>query len=345
MQLKYGYFQFFDHFLGRERFFKWTRKGRTRFYKKLAKQLEERGGGTLTPVTRVTNITRDEFINSYVKKGEPVIFDGKAKDWGCVKEWSLAYFKELHGEDEIVFMDQTDIHTEGYEETTLGDIIDDIRGGKGKYYRFYPLLQKHPEHILDFDYEWLKYHKPNSSLGDNFHVFISGQGGFTPIHNASAHNLFTQVVGEKKWVLYPIDATCIVDPSPARNVYRGAPVYNNEVFDPFIGNYKHYKLYKYINGYSAHLKPGDVFYNPPYMWHSIKNPTDSIGVGYRFFTPMKTFIKHPLYMFLELFAFNPPIWKTWSNYSDVNLIHLAETGQLKELAKKKGVKKIKETVS
>ena len=55
--------------------------------------------------------------------------------------------------------------------------------------------------------------------------------------------------------------------------------------------------------------------------------------------------KYPLYYFLELFAFNPPIWKSWKNYDDVNLLHLIETGKINELKKKKGLKKIKGSVS
>ena len=142
-----------------------------------------------------------------------------------------------------------------------------------------------------------------------------------------------------------MEATCVVDPSPTRNFYRSAPIRNGKDFNPFKNNLDDYPLFKYVNGYSAHLKPGDVFYNPPYMWHSIENPTDSIGVGYRYFSPLQTFFNYPLYYFLELFAFNPPFWKSWRNYDDINLMHLTETGLLKELAKKKGVKNLKDTIS
>ena len=345
MRIKYGYYQFFDHFLTRERFFKWTRKSRTRFYKKLRAHLEKNGEGKLIPVQRVQSISRDDFIKNYVKKGVPLVIEGAAKDWKCVQEWSLDYFKDLHGEDKVVMLDQTDISAHDIEETTLADIIDNIRGGGSKYYRFYPLLKRHPEHLLDFDYKWLRKQRRKNSFGEAFHVFISGKGGFTPIHNASSENIFIQVHGEKKWVLYPIDATCVIDPSPTRNFYRSAPVRNGVDFNPFKLNYDDYPLYKYVNGYSVHLKAGDVFYNPPYMWHSVENPTDSIGVGYRYFTPFQTFFKYPLYYFLELFAFNPPIWKSWKNYDDVNLLHLIETGKINELKKKKGIKNITDSVT
>lgn len=344
LRVKYGYYQFFDHFLGRARFFAWTRKSRSRFYKKLEAELKKGGEGKAIPVERRSDLSYTDFMQNYVKKGIPVILEGAAKDWVCCEKWSLEYFKELHGDDEIVFMDQTDI-AKGYEDTTLGEVIDDIRGGKGKYYRFYPLLQKHPEHLLDFDYEWIRERKHPGSFGEAFHVFISGKGGFTPIHNASTPNLFIQAHGEKKWILHPHEYSCVIDPAPARNMYRSAPVRDGVDFNPFERNVKDYPLYKYLDYYTVHLKTGDVFYNPPYMWHSVLNPTDSIGVGYRYFAPAKSYRTAPLYFTLELFAFKPPIWKSWRNYSDVNLIHLAETGKLAEIARKKGLKKMTGTVN
>ncbi|MBL4705061.1 MAG: hypothetical protein JKY54_11095, partial [Flavobacteriales bacterium] len=148
----------------------------------------------------------------------------------------------------------------------------------------------------------------------------------------------------KKWRLYPSEYTCIIDPDPIKNVYRSAPVRKNQVFNPFQESNVGHELYKYMDGYSVHLKQGDVFYNPPYMWHCIHNPVESIGVGYRYFTPWTAFKIAPVYLFLELFTLKPPIWKSWRNYSDIHLMHLAESGQLKKIAKEKGIKKLKSTV-
>lgn len=343
-RLTYGYFQFFDQFFGRDRFFRWTRKHRTRFYKKLSKRMEAQGEGRTLKVDRVSHITLKELHRKYIRKRIPVVLEGAAKDWPAVKEWSLEHFKELHGDDEIIMMDQTDI-AGGYSETTLGEVIDDIRGGGSSYYRFYPLLDRHPEHLLDLDYNWLKSTRKRPCWGDAFHVFISGKGGFTPIHNANTPNMFVQVYGEKKWKLIPHYYAAVIDPAPARNMYRSAPIRNGKDFNAFDLNYEDYPLYKYVDMYEVHLKPGDVFFNPPYMWHTVQNPTDSIGVGYRTFTPFYSYFTSPLYAFLELFATKPPIWKTYRMYSDVNLIHLKETGKDKEIMKKKGVSELKTTVT
>lgn len=344
-RLKYGYYQFFDHFLGRKTFFNMTRKSRTKFYAKLMDHLQKGGEGRGIEVDRVKDISHDEFMKKYVERGIPVILEGAAKDWECCKSWSLEYFKELHGTDKVVYMDQTDINTHGYEETTLADIIDNIRGGKGKYYRFYPLMERHPEHLLDFDYKWLRKRRIGYSLGEAFHIFISGKGGFTPLHNAGTPNIFVQAYGEKEWRLIPNHFACVIDPAPARNMYRSAPIRAGVDYNPFKKNFENYPLMKYVDYYKVHLKQGDVFYNPPYMWHCITNPTDSIGVGYRYFSPLYTFRLGPLYQFLEVFTTKPPIWVSYRKYADLNYIHLAESGKLKELKKKHGLKRIRTTVS
>ena len=130
----------------------------------------------------------------------------------------------------------------------------------------------------------------------------------------------------------------VIDPEPVRNVYRNAPYKTNGVpFNPFNPNYETPNtLYKYIDGYEVTLKPGDVLWNPPFYWHTIKNPTDSIGVGYRWTAPFYALKITPLYMFLDLFAMHPPIWKSYKLLKkDQNLVHLAESGQLEWYLKNK----------
>jgi hypothetical protein len=140
LRFQYGIYQVCDHFFGRKRLF----KDRAKFYKKLEACMAKHGEGRLMPIERRKDLSLKEFKEHYVKKGIPVVFDGVAKDWECVKKWSLDYFKELHGKDEIILVDQGNSEYP-YELTTLGDVIDNFRGGGGKYYRFYPLLARHPE--------------------------------------------------------------------------------------------------------------------------------------------------------------------------------------------------------
>lgn len=333
LRFKYGVYQWFDHFFGRKRVF----KNRNKFYAKLEKKLKEKGEGQIRPIERRTNLSKKEFFNHYVRKGIPVVMEGAAKDWDCVKNWSPEYFKQLHGEDDIVLVDQSKADFP-YELIKLKEVIDSIRTGGGKYYRFYPLLSRHPEHLKDFDHEWLKERRGKPVFFSAFQVFMGGKGTYTPLHNANQGNLFVQVYGEKKWVLYSHYYTSIIDPVPVRNVYRSAPGKRNEteVFNPFEPDYSYpYHLYKYMDGISVHLKPGDVFWNPPFYWHAVVNPTDSIGVGYRWLSPFNSYKRSPLYFSLDLMSFRPPIWKSWALYKkDINELHLAEVRKLQDAKKK-----------
>jgi hypothetical protein len=327
-KLQYGYYQFLDHFLGRDRVFRMHNKSRRKLFSGIHQSLKQKGEGKILPVPRRKDLSIEEFRSYYVKHAIPVVLEGKAKDWKCSQEWSLSYFSDLHGKDEIVHVDHTKIEAE-FERLTLKDVIDNIRGGGSKYYRFYPLLQKHPEHIRDFDYNWLLACRHKWTFGENFQVFMGGKGSYTPLHNASSCNLFTQAYGEKEWILYPSYYTPILDPDPAQNIYRNTSYAQGFPFNPFEPDYDAYPLFRYIDGYRVHLKPGDVLWNPPYYWHAVRNLTDSIGVGYRWLPPHYCFKQEPLYFFLDLFVRNPSLWQSYKlAHTDINLIQLAQTGRL-----------------
>jgi Cupin-like domain len=339
LRIEYGLILIIEHFLGKDRSKKLLANRRRKFYHKLHENLKKYGEGKIIPIERRKDLSLKEFKEHYVRKGIPVVIEGAAKDWDCVKKWSLDYFKELHGTDEIVLASQE--YMNDVQTITLADVIDNIRSGGNKYYRFYPLLDRHPEHIKDVDYKWLLERKNRFSLFDAFQVFIGGKGTMTHIHNANPPNLFVQAYGQKDWILYSHYFSMIIDPEPVRNVYRNAPYKKDGVpFDPFNPNYETPNtLYKYIDGYSVSLQPGDVFWNPPFYWHTVKNPTDSIGIGYRWTAPLYSFKIAPLYMLLDLFATNPPIWKSYKLLKkDQNLVHLAEAGKLDSYLKEKAEK-------
>lgn len=332
LRFTYGVFQFCDHFFGRKTLF----KSRKRFYTKLEKCLKAKGPGRIMPIERRKDLSLEEFHNHYVKKGIPVVLEGAAKEWACAQNWSLDYFKELHGKDDIILVNQNN-SSYPYELTTLADVIDNIHGGGSKYYRFYPLLARHPEHLADFDYKFLRERRTKPTWFDAFQVFIGGKGSYTALHNANQSNLFVQAYGEKKWVLYSHYYSAILDPGPIRNVYRSAASKRESgAFNPFILDFEEkYELFRYIDGYSVHLKPGDILWNPPFYWHAVLNETDSIGVGYRWLSPFYSFKVSPFYMMLDCFATRPPIWHSYRLYrKDINELHLAEVKNLEEARKK-----------
>ncbi len=340
LQLKYAGVQFADRILGRKSVDKWTNT-RSNIHDNIEQFFEKKGReGRLIKLPKVEVNSYKEFKKKYLNTYTPIILKGLAKDWNCCKNWSLDYFKELHGDDEIVMMDYSDFNN-GYQRTYLRDIIEGIRSGMGKYYRFYPLLTRHPEHIADFDYKWLRNCKQKDTLAEAFQVFIGGEGTGTPLHNSICPNLFVQVFGKKTWRIFSPHYTTIVDPKPACNLHRDAPTRNNKVFDPFNPDYETFPLYKYIDMYEADLEPGDVLWNPPYYWHAVQNPTDCIGVGYRWVPLWFSFKASPNYFLLDLITKQPNFIATINYFKkDTNLIHLAETNHIDKYLKEEKERKL-----
>jgi len=338
-RLRYGYYQFMDHFFGRERVFRWHNTSRRKHYARLHERLSKGEKGQLFEVERRSNLSIEELQKEYIKKGIPVVLEGAAKDWACVKEWDLDYFKQRYGDEEILLVNH-DSFDDVPEKKLLADVLNEIRSDASKYLRFYPLLQKHPEHLLDFDLKWLRSARHKIKWDENFQVFMGGESSETQLHNALSCNLFTQIHGEKEWVLYPPYYSMIFDPEPAQNVYRMTSSAQGSLFKPFHPDYKAHPLFEYMDGVKVTLKPGDVLYNPPYWWHAVKNTTDSIGVGYRWLPPLHSLRQAPLYFLLDLCATNPSLYKTLKLVkTDVNLIWLAQTGQLEAFLKAEKVKK------
>lgn len=114
MRFQYGYYQFLDHFIGRNFSFLLHKKTRRKFYSKLHEILKKTGPGEIIPIDRRSNLSIKEFKKKYVRTGKPVVLEGAAKDWNCIKNWSLDYFKSLHGEDKVVMVDQIKMEEPAY---------------------------------------------------------------------------------------------------------------------------------------------------------------------------------------------------------------------------------------
>jgi len=335
---EYGLYQLLDRFLGKKRVNKVLGERRKVFFEKLMADLIKSGKGKAIPIERRKNLSLKEFKNHYRRKGIPVVMEGAANNWDCVKKWSLEYLKELHGDDVIALTNYQ--IKDVYETTTLREVIDNIRSGVGKYYRFYPLLIRHPEHIKDFDYTWLLERRNPLTWFEAWQVFIGGKGMVTTIHMENQCNLFVQTYGEKKWVIYPKHYTMVFDPEPPRHLYRTPSMkLDTGPYNPFAPDFKNYPKYEYINWYETDLKPGDILFNPCFTWHTVENTTDSISMGYRWVSPLYAFKIAPLYLFLDFLVRKPSIFKAAKLYvEDTNLVRVAESGNLEKYLKEKAEK-------
>ncbi len=330
-RFKYDCWQFFDHKIGRDKAFKWFLKPRKKLENKLVQEIKRRPVGKNLGIQEVKYESKEQ-VQHLIKQNKPFVFRQIAKDWDCVTKWSPQWLRNTHGDDEIVFVDNSDRKNNKFEVTHLRDIIDNMNDGGAKYYRFYPLLRRHPERIKDFDYKWLRANTDRGvSKVEVFHTFIGGDQTETDIHCGFSSNFFTQCHGQKRWVLVGQEFTPIVDPFPGIRLTRSGNGYAGAPFSFFKPDYEQYPGYKHVDYYDVTLDAGDVLYVPPFMYHNVVNLSPSIGVAYRWISYSSAFRSSKLFTMMDLTMLNPTIWKCFDMHADdTNIVHLMDMGLFDE---------------
>jgi lysine-specific demethylase 8 len=303
---------------------------RDSFRARVQARLSARPSPSPCSVDRRENLSPEEFQREYFQASRPVIFAGAARNWPCVKKWSLDWFEGQYGEQDLLLVDAPGLTTReneaGYEYLRMRELVRDIRAEAGKYLRFSPLLHDFPSLAADFDIGWLERMRGGSTFARTYYMFMGGDGHRTYLHNDQPCNLFVQVAGEKKWTLFSPGDSALLYPEVANTAYVKSPV---NLSGP--DEAKH-PLFRHARPITAHLHPGDVLYVPPFVWHEVENFGETIAVGYRYSSLSAAARSSLAFLLLRALSTNPPIWKTMSyGKQDTNLIWAHTGGFIKEV--------------
>jgi hypothetical protein len=286
-----------------------------RLQARLADRLAREGPGCYRDVERRRDIDPREFRDRYVARGIPVVLEGLARDWPCTHEWDLDFFRERYGDHPILRrglegFDRPDQRgTERAREQTLGEAIDEMRGGASTYVRFGTVVDAHPELQRMLDLQVLERLRNPRTLTAAYNFFAGRAGTITGLHCAILCNLFVMVHGRKRWTLYSPRSTAALRPRATRGQYFYSDV------DPDAPDIGRFPAFPFVDGYQFVLEQGDVLYNPPYVWHHVVNLTDTIGVGYRFTHAGSSLRASATLLMLRLFAWDPPPWATLAAFA------------------------------
>ncbi len=284
-------------------------------------------------VDRVENISKEDFIEKYFNKNIPVILSNQSRDWTCRNKWTFDFFEESCGDLHALLVDAeglTGYDTKGeYDVLHLRDLIKSIKNGEQKYLRFSPLISRNKFLLKDINLNWLRKMRARFCVGEGFQLFIGPANKETPLHNAITCNLFVMLQGEKHWRLYPAHMSPLLKPTAKRTVFHSSP-FNFKNPDPIK-----YPLAKYLSGYDAFLKPGDILYVPPYMWHHVTNTTPSIAFGYRYNNYAAALRSSKTLSLSRVLANDPPLWRSFFyDFTDFNLVWAHSLGKHKQVLDK-----------
>jgi hypothetical protein len=228
-------------------------------------------------ITKVTNITEDEFKKFYLKKNEPVVLKGFAKDWDATKKWDFDYFLNLKENKSINLSVGDYIQDEGgFAKDTFKEYISKLKrestntDKKKTYLTALNIFDYYPELKHDANFSiFSKQHQLNVPL-----AWIGPSGTISGFHADHVNNMFSQIMGKKLFILASTSENSKMYPS--KKYIIGATASRVDLNTIDLGKYPKFEKVKFR---SVILEPGDVLFIPKKWWHYVESLDPSISIS------------------------------------------------------------------
>jgi len=244
----------------------------------------------LQAIERRSNLSREEFIENYLKPKKPVIFTDLVKDWPAAEKWTFDWLKENHGNLEVPLIDKNYHDPKKYfqiaKKMKLGDYLDLIQGGPVDLRIFlFDIFKKIPELANDIRYP---------SIMDGFiknykFMFFGGQDSVSTLHfDMDCSNVFlTQFQTRKKVILF--------GPNQSTNLYKH-PYTVMSHFDPENPDFEKFPAARNLKGYEGVFSHGETIFIPSLWWHHIRYLDGGFSLALRANDSIFTTLKGGMYL-------------------------------------------------
>ncbi|PZD78965.1 cupin-like domain-containing protein [Mesonia sp. K7] len=232
----------------------------------------------LKEIDRVASISKEDFINKYVKSQTPVVIQNLTKDWSAYHKWNFDYIKQIAKNKIVPLYDDRPTTSkykfnEPHAEMRMEDYINLLQSKPTNYRIFlYSLLKEVPQLQNDFKYPdlGLRFLKGLPFLffgGENSSVFMHYDIDYANI-------LHFHFEGKKRCVLYPPSESKFLYKVPYALISLEDINFNKPDFKKFPG-------LKYAKGYETSLNHGDALYMPEGYWHFMTYLTPGFSMSLR----------------------------------------------------------------
>ncbi|WP_374950519.1 cupin-like domain-containing protein [Mucilaginibacter sp.] len=234
---------------------------------------------SLTPIDRVDHITREDFINNYLKPRKPLVISKATDTWPALQKWTFDYLKEIVGDQMVPLYDSSKADPSkpinaSAAEMKFGDYIDLIQKGPTdlRIFLFDPI--KHAPKLLN------DYRSPTDLMGgflDKYpNMFFGGQGSVTFLHYDIdlAHIFHTHFNGRKHIILF--------ENKWSERLYKiPFATYALEDYDIENPDFKKFPALDGIHGQETVLEHGETLFMPTGYWHWMKYLDGSFSISLR----------------------------------------------------------------
>ncbi|HYD47909.1 MAG TPA: cupin-like domain-containing protein [Terriglobales bacterium] len=232
----------------------------------------------LATIERVRKPSLAEFF-AWKRRRQPLLIDGLSDDWPARRLWTLEQLKQRFGERRMAAIGTEDGSLQANPDSGLpftvlsfADYIDQLsQGQRPEHYLAAPPDSWLPE--MRDDYVVPEYCRDAAWRNSRF--WLSAAGMATPLHRDVAENFFFQILGRKRFRLYPPVATPWLYSHPF-----GSALPNFSRFDPDNPDFERFPLARQARPITVELGPGDALYLPSRWWHQVRSLEVSASINF-----------------------------------------------------------------
>ena len=232
-------------------------------------------------VEKRSRVSRDEFIERYVRGCRPVVLTDLARDWPAMQRWSFEEFKRRFGKLTVQVQSGRDADAD-YEvnkvrlrrDTNFAAFLDRVAMSgptNDEYLTANNELLRRPEFmgLLD-EVGFLPEICDQSALKRAASLWIGPAGTRTPLHHDTLMLLHTQIVGRKRWRF--------VSPLSGPNLYNEIDVYSPVDFENLdLARFPNAAKVKVLD---VVVEPGETMFLPLAWWHQVTSLDKCISLSF-----------------------------------------------------------------
>ncbi len=213
----------------------------------------------------------------------PSVWRGGASMWTAVREWSFERLRARFGDQQMRVRgsDQAlDVFfgAVGEREMTFSDYLDAIlapqqdmsRPYLGNFLVNHPLMVPEVLRLID-DVDFPEIFPELASR--QFRIWVAGAGQQSTIHNDNYENINAQIIGTKRFLLFPPEDHPFLYAQEVNESLWSSPVNSNQP------DLQQHPRYHQARALEYTLQPGDLLHVPKFWWHQATSLTVAININ------------------------------------------------------------------